>query len=70
MGTATVARKKAKPTDAIRKPVAVAVRGSEEWRAWLEAAAAHCRMSVSAFLDYAATQTAKQQGFTDPPPER
>lgn len=70
METATVGRKKAKPEDSIRQPVAAVVRGTPEWKAWLERAAEHGRMNVSAFLDYAAALAAKQQGFPEKPPRR
>ena len=53
-----------------RRPVAVTMKGSEEWKEWLERAAAHSRMSVSMFLDFATVQYAKSQGFDEPPPDR
>jgi len=70
MGTATVGRKKMKPADPTRKPVAVTIKGSPDWREWIEEAAKHCRMSVSGLVDYAVTQFVKQQGFPRKPPER
>lgn len=69
MEMATVGKKKAKPEGGT-KPTALVMRGSEEWRAWLEAAAAHSRMSVSAFMDFAAASFAKAQGFPEKPPRR
>jgi hypothetical protein len=53
-----------------RKPIALVVRGSPEYKAWLVAAAAYSRMSVSRFVDEALTLAAKQQGFPEKPPRR
>jgi len=46
------------------------VRMTPEYRQWLERAALHCRMTVSAFLDFAAVAYAKQHGFDEPAPKR
>jgi hypothetical protein len=62
-------RKTGRP-DPNRKPVAVTIKGNEEWKAWLEEAAAHCRLSVSALVDLAVARYAKSQGFDRKPPER
>jgi hypothetical protein len=61
--------KRTKPGEA-RRPVAVVVKGNEKWKAWLEKAASHSRLSVSTFLDLAAKAFAKTQGFSEEPPER
>lgn len=53
-----------------RKTVAVTLKGSEEWKNWLERAAKHCRLTVSAFIDTAAMELAKSRGFKEEPPER
>jgi len=46
------------------------VRMTPEYRKWLERAALHCRMTVSAFLDFAAVAHANQHGFDEPAPKR
>jgi hypothetical protein len=53
-----------------RKAIAAVVKGGPEWKEWLEQAAAHDRLSVSAFLDRAAAHYAKAIGFPKAPPER
>lgn len=53
-----------------RKPLGVQVRGTEEWKEWIEKAAVHCRMSVSALVDISVAKFVKEQGFSEPPPER
>jgi hypothetical protein len=71
---ATVARRKTrtpKPDDQpSRRPVAVTIKGNEEWKKWLEDAATHCRLSVSALVDLLVTQYVKAQGYAKKPPER
>lgn len=52
------------------RSVAVTLKGSEEWKEWVERAAKHCRLTVSAFMDAAAAEYAKMRGFTEGPPER
>lgn len=70
MGSVTVGRPKKKPADPARKPVAITIKGDEEWRKWVERAATHCRMSVSGLADFGITLAAKQQGFEEKPPKR
>lgn len=47
----------------------LAVRGTEEWRAWLEYAANAKGLSSSAVLDVALAAWAQQEGL-EPPPRR
>lgn len=70
LDTATMSRKKTKPVDPNRRPVAVTIKGNEEWKAWLEEAAVHCRLSVSSLVDLAVARYAKAEGFDKQPPER
>jgi hypothetical protein len=70
MELATMARKKTKPVDLNRRPVAVTIKGNEEWKTWLEEAAVHCRLSVSALVDLSVARYVKAEGFDKPPPER
>jgi hypothetical protein len=60
--------KKGKKTP--RRPVAVTIKGDEKWKAWIEEAASHCRMSVSTLFDIAVTEYVKAHGFEKKPPER
>jgi hypothetical protein len=70
MSTFTMPKPQAKTPDPNRKPVAVTIKGSEEWKAWLEEAATHCRLSVSALVDHSVARYVKSEGFTKKPPER
>lgn len=69
-----MAKSKTKPKDPRddweRKPLVLQVRGSPEWKAWLDRAAKFSRMSVSVFIDQAAARAAREAGFDEPPPER
>jgi hypothetical protein len=70
MRTAAMGRKRLHPEDPNRKPVALTIKGTEEWKKWLEEAALHCRLNVSALVDLAVTQYVKAQGFDKAPPKR
>lgn len=76
METPTVAKPKsgaakkaaAKPSSA--KPTAVTIRGSSEWRDWLEQGAEHCLLDVAKLVDIAVTEYLKGRGFETPRPKR
>jgi hypothetical protein len=70
MSSATMPKPRKTQPDPNRKPVAVTIKGTEEWKAWLEEAAGHCRLSVSALIDHAVTRYVKAEGFSKKPPER
>lgn len=46
------------------------IRMTPEYRRWLERAALHSRMTVSAFLDFAAVEYARRHGFDEKAPKR
>jgi len=46
------------------------IRGSLEWRQWLERGAEHCLTDVSKLVDVAVSQYLKAQGFEEPRPKR
>jgi hypothetical protein len=50
--------------------VAVAIKGSPEWKEWVERLANHCRCDVSALVDQALTEHARRNGFGEIPPRR
>ncbi len=47
-----------------------AVRGSEEWRAWVERLIDHDRTSWPDLVDRALAAYAKSVNFEEPPPKR
>jgi len=46
----------------------LSIRGTPEWRAWLERLAAKCRVTPTALLDLAVAEKAAREGFEPPPP--
>jgi hypothetical protein len=59
-----------KPPEKAPKPTVLAMKGSLEWKRWLERAARHCRLSTSTLVDLAVAEYVKARGFDDPPPPR
>lgn len=51
-------------------PIIFAMRGSAEFKAWLQEAADHCNLSVSGFITQAVRDYAKRQRFEKPQPRR
>jgi hypothetical protein len=73
MGTLAVAKKKlAKPAAGKAKAstIAVTLRGSPEWKAWVEALAKHTRLDVAKVIDRALIDFAAKEGFEQAAPER
>jgi hypothetical protein len=74
MGLSAMAKKKPtrdsdKPAPAPR-PTAFAIKGSLEWREWVEQGADHCRTDVSKLIDAALVEYLRERGYTNPPPKR
>ena len=63
-------KKKDSTPDPSRLPVALNIKGDPAWRGWVERAATHSRMSVSAYIDFALARTARSEGFPEKPPKR
>ena len=53
-----------------KRATALTIRAGEEWKAWLERLARHCRLTTSTVVDLAVVRYAKEMGFEEPPPER
>jgi hypothetical protein len=76
MGIAAVAKrtpKKKPPTPKrppARKTIIVAVKGSPEWRDWLNRGADFLRLSTATVVDLAVISYLKANGFKEPPPKR
>ena len=56
--------------DAERKAVVVALKGSPEWKAWVDDLAVHCRTDLSKLVDLALVELAKSRGFNREAPQR
>lgn len=57
-----------KPSGA--KPTALTIRGSLDWREWVEAGAKHCRTDVAKLVDAALVEYLRARGFDQEVPER
>lgn len=55
------------PAAAGRKPMVVQIRGSEEYKAWVESIAEKEGFSVSMLFERALRRLAKDGGYPDPP---
>jgi len=73
IGAGLLARKKAaKPEKAdspnwSSKPLVASIRGSAEWKQWLEGLAKANRQTVAGVIDTALARLAKEIGYEDPP---
>ena len=50
-----------------RKPMVVQIRGSKEWKAWIEGMAEKEGDTVAKFIERMARKYAKEIGYPDPP---
>jgi hypothetical protein len=50
-----------------KQPVVFTIRGSAEWKAWVERLSDRNRQSVSGLIDTALAKFAREIGFEDPP---
>jgi hypothetical protein len=71
VGTTLMAKKpKANADGSDRPSIAVTLRGSQEWKAWIEAGAKFCRTDVAKLIDSAVVDYLKARGFDQPAPDR
>lgn len=56
------------PAGSSTQPNAITIRGSAEWKGWLEAYAAKLRTKPTLLIDAALAERAARDGFTEPPP--
>jgi hypothetical protein len=52
------------------KPTAITIKGSLEWRDWVDRGASHCRTDVAKLVDSALVDYLRARGFTEEAPER
>jgi hypothetical protein len=70
-----VAKKQAKPTKptkpeptvSARKPMVVQIRGSQEWKEWVEAVARKEGFNLATLFERGVRKIAKDAGYPDPP---
>lgn len=59
---------KPEPKASSTQPNAISIRGSAEWKDWLERFAAKMRTGPTAVIDLALAKLAEQERFPEPPP--
>jgi hypothetical protein len=52
------------------KPTALTIKGSREWREWVDRGADHFRTDVAKLVDAALIRYLKEGGFTEEAPKR
>jgi hypothetical protein len=62
-------RKPGRPKGVTRRETVLGLKGTPEWKTWLEKFAEHCRLSMADTIDQALTEQAERKGFR-PPPKR
>jgi hypothetical protein len=64
----TRAAKTKAPAGGGTQPNAITIRGSAEWKDWLDRFAAKMRVKPTAIIDLALAKLAEQERFPEPPP--
>ena len=59
-----------KDSDVERQAVILTMRGSGEWKEWLQRLGKHCRLKTAVLIEQSLMEYAEKRGFTEPPPER
>lgn len=66
--TATAkAKAKAKPAESQRQRNVLALRGTDEWKAWLDGYATRKGMPVTVLVDHALRELARRDQYPEPP---
>lgn len=58
------------PVDPDRKPMALQIRGSTEWKSWVDRLATFEALPLASLVERALRQYARGVNFTDEPPKR
>jgi hypothetical protein len=71
MTAATMVEKKkpGRPKGSLRRETVLGLKGTPEWKVWLEEFAEFCRLSMADTIDQSLTEQADRKGFR-PPPKR
>ena len=59
-----------KAKDAEPRPIALTIRGREEWKSWVKRLAEFERVPINELVDRALVQHAREIGFREQAPER
>jgi hypothetical protein len=50
-----------------RRETVVAIKGSMEWKSWLDGFSSHCRLGLSDTIEQSLVYYAEERGYSDPP---
>jgi hypothetical protein len=50
-----------------KRETVVAIKGSTEWKSWLDAFSSHCRLGLSDTIEQSLIYYATERGYRDPP---
>lgn len=67
MASKKVARPKAQSEAPARQKNVLALRGTDDWKSWLDGYAKSKGMPVTVLVDHALRELAKRDGYQDPP---
>jgi hypothetical protein len=72
MAKRTPKKKPATPAKARPAPkgIVITIKGSTEWRDWMNSGADFLRLSTATMVDLAVIEYLKAHGFKEPPPKR
>ena len=61
-------RRPGRPRRALSKrETVVAIKGSTEWKSWLDAFSSHCRLGLSDTIEQSLVYYAQTRGYQEPP---
>jgi len=66
----TAPKAKAKPSEPGRRRTVLTIKGTDEWREWLEGLGDHLRTQTSTIVDHALIRYAKEVGYAREAPRR
>jgi hypothetical protein len=62
-------RNPGRPKGPLRRETVLGLKGTPEWKTWLQEFSEHCRLSMADTIDQSLTEHAERKGFR-PPPKR
>jgi len=61
---------KSKPAGPVLRRTVLTIKGTDDWRVWLEGLGKFLRTPTSTVVDHALVSYGKEVGYTEPAPER
>jgi hypothetical protein len=61
---------KSQASDSVRRTTVVTIKGTDEWKDWLNGLSDHLRIPTSTVVDLALVLYARENGYRKDPPKR